>query len=89
MSSCHNVYKIIVFVLDLKMKKNTVAAITAVVVVFTNNLCAPAESVENVIDHKYCHCLNVTADIRLIKCKCVDNKLKEIPKDLPTPLHEL
>lgn len=71
------------------MKKNTVAVTTAFVVICTNYLCAPVESVENVIDHKYCHCIDVITDTRLIKCKCVNNKLKEIPRDLPTPLHEL
>lgn len=71
------------------MKENTLGTIIVFIVIFINYLCGPVEGVEKIIDHKYCHCLNVTAHGRLIKCKCVDNKLKEIPNDLPTPLHEL
>lgn len=81
------------YVLGLKMPhKYNVVGILVLVLIFTDYLCGSVGSVEIAISHKLCKCFNTTNDNNdngSIKCMCVLNELKEIPNDLPTPLHEL
>ncbi|KAF0769774.1 lutropin-choriogonadotropic hormone receptor-like [Aphis craccivora] len=78
---------------SLKMPhKYIVVGILTLVLIFTDYLCGSVGSVEIAISHKLCKCFNTTNDNNengSIKCMCVQNELKEIPNDLPTPLHEL
>ncbi|KAE9527307.1 hypothetical protein AGLY_013005 [Aphis glycines] len=78
---------------SLKMPhKYIVVGILALVLIFTDYLCGSVGSVEIAISHKLCKCFNTTNDYNdngSIKCMCVQNELKKIPNDLPTPLHEL
>lgn len=64
-------------------------AATVIALMVFNYSCSPVVCVENTIHHKFCQCLNVTAENGLIKCKCVDHGLREIPSDLPAQLYEL
>lgn len=69
------------------MKKySTTTFVITFVLILAGYFCNQVESIENSIDLKYCRCLNENG---LIKCICVHERLKEIPNDLPTPLHEL
>lgn len=72
-------------------KYHLTTAIIAFALIFTDYFCNRVESVENAIAHKFCRCFNGTNEhgLILMKCICGFNGLKEVPNDLPTPLHEL
>jgi len=66
-----------------------VTGVLALVLIFADYLCGSVGSVEIAIAHKFCKCFNTSTDNESVKCQCVHSELKEIPNDLPTPLHEL
>ncbi|XP_060833884.1 lutropin-choriogonadotropic hormone receptor-like [Rhopalosiphum padi] len=69
--------------------KHIIAGVLAFALIFADYLCSSVGSMEIAIAHKFCECLNMTNDNGSIKCTCVQSELKEIPNDLPNPLHEL
>uniref|UniRef100_A0A2H8TYZ0 Lutropin-choriogonadotropic hormone receptor n=1 Tax=Melanaphis sacchari TaxID=742174 RepID=A0A2H8TYZ0_9HEMI len=71
------------------LPKYIATSVLTLVLIFADYLCSSVGSMEINIAHKLCKCFNTTNDNGSIKCICVQNELKEIPNDLPTPLHEL
>lgn len=69
--------------------KYIVPGVLALVLISADYLCGSVGSVEIAISHTFCKCFNTTNDNESVKCQCVHNDLKEIPNDLPTPLHVL
>lgn len=66
------------------------AAIVCFLVVFADILCDSAANYENNSARNFCNCINVTTEYGLsIKCNCISHELKDIPSDLPSPLHGL
>lgn len=76
------------------MTFNNVSTVAVVIIafslIFADRLFGSVDSVENTVDSGLCVCVNSTTGENGYKnCKCVSHKLKAIPSDLPTRLHEL